>query len=377
MLLPGFIFIHMLVRPKTSYHPYLLVAFYLNCLPADLLQRIPRSTRHDWNHKDQIALYGYDWYNENRQLFDTLREVTASKQLLRINRALLRIIALKRFIVRYHDRIKGNIFHINEVVLNTIHKIIGTISLKTTIKYLQRSYSWYWQLKKNQRCRSSVFSLCRIKYPAQLLVGEINIIKAYCSDPRLLLWPLASVYHQIRRDKATFFTISTFYKYVSLLGLKRKLARHRRKNHDIGIRAHAPLQILHADATVFRTADNRKSYIHLVQDNFSRAILGYTVAESCKAENTFENLDAVLQTYLIPSGISSCLLLTDDGPENAGPVRNLIAGSVSPAINHLIAQRDIEFSNSMIEAANKQLKYRFLYHLPIANHPPLLKSLHH
>jgi len=374
-LLLGFIFILMFARPKTSYHPYLLVAFYLKCLPSDLLQHIPRSTRHEWAHKDQAALYGYNWYNENQQLFDTLREVAASKRLLRVNRSLLRIIALKKFIDLYHDRIKENTFHINDVVLNTIHKITGTISLKTTLKYLQRSYSWYCQLRMKQRCRSSVFSLCRIKYPGQLVVREINIIKAYCSDPRFLLWPLASVYHQIRRDKAAFFTISTFYKYVSSLGLKRKAARHRRKNHDIGIRAHAPLQILHADATVFRTADNRKSYIHLVQDNFSRAILGYTVAESCKAENTFENLDAVLQTYLIPSGISSCLLLTDDGPENAGPVRNLIAGSVSPAINHLIAQRDIDFSNSMIEAVNKQLKYRFLYHHPIANHAALIKYL--
>src|SRR5258708_33146575 len=207
------------------------------------------------------------------------------------------------------------------------------------------------------------------------MIREINIIKAYCSDSRLLLWPLASVYHQIRRDKATFFTISTFYKYVSLLGLKRTAARHRRKNHDTGIRAHAPLQILHADATVFRTADNRKSYIHLIQDNYSRASLGYTVAESCKAENTFENLDAVLQTYLIPSGISSSLLFTDDGPENAGPVRNLIANAVSPTITHLIAQRDIDFSNSMIEAVNKQLKYRFLYHHPIVDHTALIKYL--
>lgn len=42
-----------------------------------------------------------------------------------------------------------------------------------------------------------------------------------------------------------------------------------------------------------------------------------------------------------------------------------------PVITHLIAQRDIEFSNSMIEAANKQLKYRFLYHQHIPDHASL------
>lgn len=35
-------------------------------------------------------------------------------------------------------------------------------------------------------------------------------------------------------------------------------------------------------------------------------------------------------------------------------------------IQHLIAQKDIVQSNSMIEAANKQIKYRFLYHQTIA-----------
>ena len=365
----------MLPRPKTSYHPYLLVAFYLNCLPVDLLQRIPRSTRHEWSNKDQVALYGHEWYLENKQLFGTLQEVAASKQLLRVNRALLRVIALKRFVERYQDRIKGNIFQITEVVINTIHKITEVIGCKATLKYMDRSYGWYLQLRRKLRCPSSLFSLCRIKYPGQLLLKEINVIRSYCTDSRYLLWPLASIYHQICRDGAAFFTISTFYKYVALLALKRRALRHRRKNHHIGIRAQAPLQILHADTTVFTTADNRKSYIHLVQDNYSRTILSYRVAESCKAENTFANLETVLEKHLLPAGITSCMLLTDDGSENAGPVRSLVESMLSPRLTHLIAQRDIEFSNSMIEAVNKHLKYRFLYHQYIPDHAALIKYI--
>jgi hypothetical protein len=221
------------------------------------------------------------------------------------------VIALKRFMDRYQDRIKGNIFQITEVVLNTIHKISEAIGCKATLKYLDRSYGWHLRLRRKQHCSSSPFSLCRTKYPGQLLLKEINVIRAYCTDSQYVLWPLASIYHQIRRDGAAFFTISTFYKYVSLMGFKRRCVRHRRKNHQVGIRASAPLQILHADTTVFTTADNRKSYIHLVQDNYSRMILGYKVADSCKAENTFAILEAVLEKYLIPSGIDSCMVLTD------------------------------------------------------------------
>jgi putative transposase len=46
--------------------------------------------------------------------------------------------------------------------------------------------------------------------------------------------------------------------------------------------------------------------------------------------------------------------------------------SSDPVVRHLIAQRDIEWSNSMIEAANKHLKYHFLYHHHIANHAALV-----
>jgi putative transposase len=38
-----------------------------------------------------------------------------------------------------------------------------------------------------------------------------------------------------------------------------------------------------------------------------------------------------------------------------------------PEITHLIAQKTIVHSNSMIEAANKQIKYHFLYHKEILN----------
>src|SRR5450631_1142929 len=65
------------------------------------------------------------------------------------------------------------------------------------------------------------------------------------------------------------------------------------------------------------------------------------------------------------------MLLTDDGSENYGEVIQWITGSDAPKIRHVIAQVDIHYSNSMIEAANKQLKYRFLYHQKINNFPNL------
>jgi hypothetical protein len=190
-------FYRMPPRTKTSYHPHLLIAFYLNCLPPDWLQSIPRSTRHEWSQIDHTALYGYEWAMQNQQLFDTLREVSTSRRLLRINKALLRLIALKRFIDRHHVRLKDHIPPVRDVVLHTIEKTTGILPLKSVLKYLQQSYRWYGQLRNEQRCRSSLFFLCRIKYPSQLVMKEINTIKTYCADSRFIHWPLVSSQYNI------------------------------------------------------------------------------------------------------------------------------------------------------------------------------------
>jgi len=356
-------------RTKLTYHPYLIIAFHLGCLPDELRERIPRSTRFDWSRKELNEAFGFEWACRQQQFFDTLQQIAGSQKLLRVNMALLRIIALRRFLHQYAARSSSK--EVQRVVLGTIKKVCAVIRLPIVLKYLQHSAGWYQRLKNRQRCVSSPSLLCRLKHPGQLLLSEINTIKAYCSDSRFLQWPLSSVYHQLRRDKAAAFQLNTFYKYVGLLQLKRQTATHRRKNHTIGIRATSPLAILHADLTVFRTADNVKNYIYLIQDNFSRAILAAQVSLQYSARITLQNIEQVRQRFLQPAGITQCQLITDDGVENFGVVSDYIGQAGSPSIQHLVAQKDIVFSNSMIEAANKQIKYRFLYHQHIADHEHL------
>jgi len=86
------------------------------------------------------------------------------------------------------------------------------------------------------------------------------------------------------------------------------------------------------------------------------------MADSCKSIYVFDNLQQVHRQYLLPSGLAQCQVITDDGSENKGPVIGWSQEAASPTVQLLTAMQDIEFSNSMIEAANKQIKYRFLYH---------------
>ena len=53
-------------------------------------------------------------------------------------------------------------------------------------------------------------------------------------------------------------------------------------------------------------------------------------------------------------------LLVDDGSENKGAVNEFISnGSIN--MNKVIALIDVMFSNSMIEAVNKRIKYDYLF----------------
>jgi hypothetical protein len=71
-----------------------------------------------------------------------------------------------------------------------------------------------------------------------------------------------------------------------------------------------------------------------------------------------ENLKEVCNKYDLSK--SSVQLVVDDGPENNGCVNEFLS---IPGIQlkKLIAQLDIRQSNSMIEAANKRIKYDYLF----------------
>jgi len=67
-----------------------------------------------------------------------------------------------------------------------------------------------------------------------------------------------------------------------------------------------------------------------------------------------------LAGYHLDENKSDTVLLVDDGIENKGFVSNAIENKELKIIK-LIAQKDIHFSNSMIEAVNKRIKYDFLF----------------
>jgi transposase InsO family protein len=121
-----------------------------------------------------------------------------------------------------------------------------------------------------------------------------------------------------------------------------------------------PKEIIHADVCVYRPLDYTKCFIYFIVDNSSRMILGWKISVEYNSSIMLDNLRHVYSQYLLEKEDPLTVLLVDDGIENKGFVCTAIEKQ-EIKLNRLVAQKDIRFSNSMIEAVNKRIKYDFLF----------------
>jgi transposase InsO family protein len=149
---------------------------------------------------------------------------------------------------------------------------------------------------------------------------------------------------------------ATWGKLIRERGWRRPRLRLHPAKPKVGVRTSAPNEAWHIDVTVIKSLDGAKAYVHAVIDNFSRRIVVWTVAGSLDPMNTH----AVLTTAAgnLASSTSANVFM-DSGVENLnGDVDLLFERS---ALHRVIAQIDVTFSNSLIEAWWRSLKHRWLY----------------
>ena len=118
--------------------------------------------------------------------------------------------------------------------------------------------------------------------------------------------------------------------------------------------------LLHVDLTVLRLQNGLRVLIQFVQDNYSRAILGFRAALKWKSRDTMEHLDEICERHGLFYRVIT--LMCDGGSENAGAVDDFLARP-DVMIEKRIALVDVDFSNSMIEAVNRCMKYEYLFRL--------------
>lgn len=214
------------------------------------------------------------------------------------------------------------------------------------------------------QCGISPLGRCFKRHPTQLAVREVAVIKDLFHAPELVNWPASSRFYTALREGRLSIGLGTFYKYLGILGLN--AVRFTAMPKTQGFVATKPNEYLHVDTTEWPLAEESIAYIALVSDNFSKAILGWSVSLKHGAANVIVALNMAIATMHKhhPNEVAT-LLVSDGGSENmAADVQALLAAQAHPAIRHIIAQRDMRFSNSPIEAINKIMKGYLRHHAP-------------
>ena len=103
-----------------------------------------------------------------------------------------------------------------------------------------------------------------------------------------------------------------------------------------------------------------KYYIHLLMDNFSRFILNYQVSDKVSAKIRKQSIQEAFEKY-IQNPDEDVQLIVDGGVENNNNAVEDYVNSEDVTVQKLIAGKDIKFSNSIVEAQNKIIKYRYLF----------------
>jgi len=98
--------------------------------------------------------------------------------------------------------------------------------------------------------------------------------------------------------------------------------------------------------TIIRLLNGTRAYLHAVIDNYSRRILSWTLEERLGSGGTCQILrEAVVQLNNCPE---DTIVVADSGSENVnGAIDDLLDGE---ELSRVLAQVEITFSNSMIEA---------------------------
>jgi transposase InsO family protein len=236
---------------------------------------------------------------------------------------------------------------------------MSLMGLKHACKLFQISENQFYAWKRKIHCALSPLNLCLKQGSFIISSSELKAVKTFVQELQYKNYPLVAVYYEMMRKAKAFMSLTTFYKYAKYFDGANNRRRFKPKQKT-GIRASKPKEIIHADVCVYRPQDYTKTFIYFIADNFSRMILGWKIATEYKSSVMLENLRTVYSKYLLEKENPLSVLMVDDGIENKGLVTDAIENN-EIKINRLVAQKDIVFSNSMIEAVNKRMKYDFLF----------------
>jgi putative transposase len=216
-----------------------------------------------------------------------------------------------------------------------------------------RYHAWR---RAEKACALADRSSCPRTSPGQLTGHEVAAVKEMVLAPKHRHMPLGTLARYAQRIGKVFASATTWAKLVREHGWRRPRQRVHPLKPTLGVRASRPNEIWHIDTSVIKLIDGTKDYLQAVVDNFSRKILAWAVTERFDTSNTCQVLLAAGK-HLVDAGRP--LLYADSGVENVNGEVN--ATLFTACLDLILAQVEVGFSNSMVEAFWRSLKHQWLF----------------
>ena len=337
----------------------------------DTLKQIPKSTIHDWDKRHDKYTFGREWLYENQPL---LKPYLLGKRLEKSEKKrtlVLKVLALNKLFVKNKSAIKNGEQRICCYLYNKISNLKMQIPINKILSCIGISHIAFRNLAK-VKCSRTHSQSCPLKHPQQVLKEEVDFIQKQISEFGSKFFSLSSLFYNLKLNGKASYCLNTFYKVCHRNGLTIcKLSR--RRKYSGSVVADLPLSIIHIDVTKFKLIDNTIAFIYVVKDNFSRRILIAKAFRELRAKHLETIMTDLIDNYFQMQN-HFVQIITDGGPENK-TLKGYIKRFALTNLEHKIALVDVDYSNSMVEAANKTLKYNGLYLENVANFHSLEKIL--
>jgi transposase InsO family protein len=318
---------------------------------------IPRSTIRSWIHRGAPEVISFDLAaRDHAELAAEIERHRRRAALLgAIVGLLIALLRTSKIQLDYERLPDGDA---KRILLRAIKRSEKVLPLNAALRITRLSASRYhgW-CRAEAGCDLDDQPSCPRVVPTRLTPDEIeNMRKMVESDDHRHMSLRALALHAQRIGRV-LASPSTWYRLVKNAGWRRPRKRVYPAKPKIGIRAKAPGELLHLDVTTIRLLDGTRAYLHAVIDNYSRRILSWRLEERLGGSGTCHILrEAVVQLSDHPD---HTIVVADSGSQNVnGAVDKLLDGE---ELTRVLAQVEITFPNSMIEAFWRSLKHGWLY----------------
>jgi len=322
---------------------------------------VPRSTSVSWLRRGPRAVVTLDVVS--KESTELQAEVIRLRQRIEVLRAIARLLfMLVRLAGTRLDDTRIPDGAAKEKLLGAIGRARASVPLAVALRVLGLSPSRYhaWN-RPERRCQLEDRSTCPRTSPTRLTLEEVRAMHDLATSGCYRHMSVRGLALHAQRIGRVLASSATWGRLIRERGWLRPRTRIHPATPKEGIRATKSNEYWHIDVTVIRLLDGTRVYLHAVIDNFSRRILAWKLAPRLEPQSTC----AVLSTAAAGLDLTTnpATVVADSGVENVnGEVDALL---VPGHLRRVLAQVEVTFSNSMIEAWWRSLKHNWLFLNPL------------